>query len=63
MAASVPARPAARVPTKETAQADLPPPNPDSATMRVPSAAGCVQETLEDEADKTFGGADREQAA
>ena len=39
------------------------PPNPDPATMRVPTAAGSGQETLDHEADKAFGGADREQAA
>ena len=39
------------------------PPNPDPAPMRVPTDPGGVQETLEDEADEAFGGADRDQAA
>lgn len=39
------------------------PPNPDPAPMRVPTDPGRVQETLEDEADEAFGGADRDQAA
>ena len=39
------------------------PPNPDPPTMRVSTGRGTTQETLEDEADKAFGGADREQAA
>jgi hypothetical protein len=31
--------------------------------MRVPAGPGVVQETLDDEADKAFGGADRDEAA
>ncbi len=39
------------------------PPNPDPVPMRVPTGRGAAQETLEDEADKAFGGTDRDQAA
>ena len=39
------------------------PPKPDPPTMRVPTDPGRVPETLEDEADKAFGGIDRDQAA
>ena len=39
------------------------PPNPDPPTMRVPTAAGSGLETLDHEADKAFGGTDRDEAA
>ena len=39
------------------------PPKSDPATMRVPTGRGSAQETLDDEADKAFGGTDCVQVA
>ena len=39
------------------------PPDPDPVPRRVATAAGCGQEALDDAADGTFGGTDRDQAA
>ena len=39
------------------------PPNPDPGAMRVPRGHGMARETLDDEADQTFGGTDRDQVA
>jgi hypothetical protein len=50
------------MPTASSSRVDCdPPPNPDPPTTSVPSAAGCGSDTLDQDADKAFGGTDRDQ--